>query len=434
MDNYFDMVKAATPGRVALIEDGTSYTYGEIVLMAEEMSEKVIKEIKEKGIVKGKEIARGKKAVYIIQEDSILKQLILFLACNMAGIIPLIVPSGLKALPEIKDVPGNVCMAAMTSGTTGAPKVLYRTYNSWAGFFPIQNKIFGVSRESILFAQGSLAFTGNMNLYMAQFYVGGTIAAENKFNPKRWAEVIKKENVNVIYLVPSKLMLLPDIIKEKNYNVKTIISGSQSLGAREAYIIHKIFPLADIILYYGASELGYITYVKDKDMTEDKNLIGKPFPETDVSVCGGRIYASSPFCAEGIKCPYELPDNGYMDKEGRFYFNGRSDSTVNIHGRKISLARIESELEKFGSIREAVAVHTVENGKDIIIAFASTVKGNSITAREISHNLRENLAHYEMPSKIILLDKMVYNESGKKDRNKMLENYKMQKNKNTKNH
>ena len=34
-----------------------------------------------------------------------------------------------------------------------------------------------------------------MNIYMAQFYAGATIVAENKFNPRSWVDIIKKENI-----------------------------------------------------------------------------------------------------------------------------------------------------------------------------------------------------------------------------------------------
>lgn len=61
-------------------------------------------------------------------------------------------------------------MGAMTSGTTGRAKVLFRTYESWAGFFEEQNRVFGVTPDSCMFAQGSLAFTGNLNLYMGALY------------------------------------------------------------------------------------------------------------------------------------------------------------------------------------------------------------------------------------------------------------------------
>ena len=41
----------------------------------------------------------------------------------------------------------------------------------------------------------------------------------------------------------------------------------------------------------------------------------------------------------------------------------------------------------------------------------------------IFNKLRKVLAHYEMPDKIIVLNKMFYNESGKKDKKKILKIY-----------
>lgn len=408
--DYFKLFKNVNPCKTAIIEDGNVYTYGQVSDMA-------------------LALARGllKKKVFIIKEDSILKQLVTFLACNAAGIVPLVVPSDAKKLPGINDVPEDACMAVMTSGTTGVPKILYRTYKSWADFFPVQNEIFGIDKESILFAQGSLAFTGNLNLYMAQFYAGGTVVAENKFNPRRWADIIKKENVNAIYLIPSKLMLLSDIVEECNYNVKSVISGSQSLGLADARKLKKVFPMSDITLYYGASELSYVTYVKDKDMKPDRNFIGKPFPGVKVSIKDGMIYVDSKYHAEGINCPYSVSDNGYMDAEGNLYFKGRSDDIVLIHGRKISLVNIENELEKMEDIHEAAAVSVMDKQKNILIAFISIKPGNvntNVNIGNISSNLRKRLAHYEMPCKIIVLDEIPHNGSGKKDKKKILEIYK----------
>lgn len=439
--NYYELVKRADSARTAIIEDGNAYTYGEMAGLASAMAGQI-----QKGQGYNTNILPVQsKKVFIIKENSIFKQLIAFLACNAANAIPVIVPSDAMELPETSYIPENACMAVMTSGTTGVPKLLYRTYKSWAGFFPVQNKIFGIDKESVLFTHGSLAFTGNLNLYMAQFYAGGTIAAENKFNPKRWAYVIKKENVNAIYLIPSKLMLLPPAIKEINRNVKSIISGSQSLGASDAIKLKEVFPMAEITLYYGASELSYITYVKDKDMATDKNLIGRPFPGVKVSVNNGNIYVDSPYHAEGIECPYSVSDKGYMDKYGCLYFEGRSDDIVLIHGRKISLIHIENELESLEEVHEAAAIPVIENGKRVIAAFIdmeyningslvinsggcnSTNGGKDIIIlKKLSNNdkiftsLRKRLAHYEMPCKILVINKMPHNSSGKKDKKKIV--------------
>ena len=427
--DYFNLIKSVNPGKTAIIEDGKPYTYGSLVEMA---------------IIKAAEIKKNhinlSKRVYIIKEESILRQLVLFLACNAASVVPVVVPCDAKVYPDVQNIPDNACMAVMTSGTTGSPELLYRTYRSWADFFPTQNKIFGINKDSIIFVHGSLAFTGNMNIYMAQFYAGATIVAENKFNPRRWADVIKRENVNTIYLIPSKLMLFPGIIKETNNNIKSVISGSQSLGINDAAKLKNIFPNAGITLYYVASELtsepNYITYVRDQDMTEDKNLIGKPFPGVSVYIDNGRICVDSSFHAEGVECPYIMPDIGHMDSNGNFYFDGRSDDIVLIHGRKVSLTHIENELENSEEVHEAVVIYD----NNILAAFIdikSQYKENCLDDKyilktlgnkdSIFNKLRKVLAHYEMPDKIIVLNKMLYNESGKKDKKKIWNIYRQYK-------
>lgn len=105
----------------------------------------------------------------------------------------------------------------------------------------------------------------------------------------------------------------------------------------------------------------------------------------------------------------------------------RSDDIVLIHGRKISLVNIENELEKMEDIHEAAVVSVMDKQKNIIIAFISIKPGNvntNVNIGNISSNLRKRLAHYEMPCKIIVLDEIPHNGSGKKDKKKILEIYK----------
>ncbi len=421
--NYFDIIRVADCDKIAIIEDGIPYTYGELKELVISMGDKLK--------------SKTSQTVYIIYEDTIMKQLVKFLACNAIGIIPVIVPEDAAKLChfDIKNIPKQVCMAAMTSGSRGIPKILYRTYESWADFFPIQNKVFGMDKDSILFAQGSLAFTGNLNLYMAQFYLGGTIVAENKFNPRRWAYIIEKENVNAIYMIPTKLMLLSQVVNGVNTNIKLILSGSQSLGKSDAQGLKKLFPKAEIILYYGASELNYVTYIKDSDMTDARNLVGKPFPNVSVFIKEGEIYVDTKYHAEGITCPYSLSDRGYLDSEGRLYFEGRSDDIVLIRGRKVSLVRIENELESFDEIEEAavilngeklIALVTIKNvlySRDknaYLDNINEDVKVTNDLRKSIYNKLRKKLAHFEMPCKILFIEKMPHNDSGKKDKRRLL--------------
>lgn len=432
--DYMGMMKRRNPEKTALIEDGVSYSYGKLVKLAMEMStdETVFSERKE-SIQSG-----NQKIVHLIRRKRILEQLLEFLACNERGEIPVIVPCDAKVLPEIRQVPEQVCMAVMTSGTTGIPKLLYRTYESWAEYFPIQNEIFGIDEKSRLFVQGSLAFTGNLNLYMAQFFAGATIVAQNRFQPKEWIQVIEREQVNGIYLIPSKLMCLPVVMKKENTVVRTILSGSQSLGREDARKLKQIFPETKIILYYGASELNYITYVTDENMTAEKNLIGRPFPKVDVFVKDEEIFVNTDYHVEGVTCPYSLSDKGYTDTEGNFYFAGRSDDIINIRGRKVSSFRIENSLIELSPIREAAVMMTGEKEKELLTAFVRLEDDTMVQLAEydglgqfvgevreekIYHALRKKLAHYEMPCRIIVLKDMPKRESGKMDKKRIVQEW-----------
>lgn len=426
--------------RLAFVEDGIPYTYGELVQMADEAAGLILfNKDKAYGSMHngtwrkiGEDVKTGRK-VYMIKSRSFLEQLILFLACNKIGVIPVIVQHDITELPEINKVPDEVCMAVMTSGTTGIPKILYRTYESWCDFFPVQNDIFKINENSRMFVQGSLAFTGNLNLVMAQLYAGAVTIVENKFNPKRWEEVIKQWDADVIYLIPSKLMCIPDCFKEKNVNIKMILSGSQSLGKKDAEMLKEVFPNTKVILYYGASELNYISYVTDENMNTKRNLIGKPFPKVEVSVKDGEIYVTNEFHVYGVECPFSLKDRGYLDDFGNLYFEGRSDDIVGIRGRKVSKAKIEAAICEKEEVSEAAVI--MEKEKDILTAYVSVKDSirNEIFADENKKNefeqniytdIRKRLAHFEMPRRIVLIKEMPHNkDTGKIDRKSILDKY-----------
>ena len=427
--NYIEMLKDKPKDKAAIITGEREYTYGDILDIARKVN-----------------IYKQPGEVCVIREKTISEQLIKFFACIMCCVVPVIVPYDTKVLPKECEAdhfiaPHGACMAVMTSGTTGVPKILFRTYESWAGYFDTQNEIFGIDSESVLFAQGSLAFTGNMNLYLAQFYAGGTIVADDKFSPELWVKHMIQYKVNAIYLIPSKLLLLPrviaglkrkGVIKNADFgSIKTILSGSQSLGLEDTIKLKSVFTNSRVILYYGASELNYISYVTDKDMTDKRNLIGKPFPEVAVDVKDESIYVTTKYHVMGVKCPYTLNDKGYLDDDGNLYFIGRSDDIMNIKGRKVSAVRIQNEIEKLPDIRESAVLLLKENDRAVLTAFvvkdienvdkeSSNLEKCSYITDKDKTLLRKSLAHYEMPRKFIVTDFLPKNESGKIDVAKLM--------------
>ena len=134
LTNYLEMIQSVERDREALLFSDRVYTYGNLADLALEKQKQL-------------HLENRKQQLAVIREFSILEQLVAFLACQGTGAVPLIVPNDTTvpdAFFEIK-IPDEACMAVMTSGTTGSGKLLFRTFESWYGYFETQNRIFGIS-------------------------------------------------------------------------------------------------------------------------------------------------------------------------------------------------------------------------------------------------------------------------------------------------
>lgn len=402
--DYLTLLAQKQQDKAALITDERSYSYGELVSLA--------------AAIRGSEVLPA-QAVFI-HAGRIAEQLVQFLAYSGTLSVPVIATEVSRAQQfNIEDIPAEACMGVMTSGSTGRSKLLWRSYRSWADFFPQQNKIFGIDNSTVIFCQGSLAFTGNLNIYLSVLAAGGTIVATEKFRPRHWLEMIKSFGVNTMYLIPSKLLLLAKMVREAEQGVRHIVSGSQSLGRKDAEKLKKAFPRTEITLYYGASELNYITYIKDSEMTEDRTNIGRAFPGVHVSVQNEEIFVDTPYGVEGIAMPFSLKDRGYLADDGSLHFLGRIDDICNVNGMKISAGKVEQALTDISEVTEAAVMAVHRNDADSLVAFVAAEKRYS--KQELLLLLKESLTEYEVPKQFIYLPELPKNESGKIDRLKLAE-------------
>lgn len=401
--DYFTLLSQQPQEKAALITEEKLYTYGDLCSQAQ--------------LIRGQQ-ENFSQPVKFIHAEHIAGQLIQFIAYSGSKTVPVIATEASKKQEFIIDaIPDRACMGVLTSGSTGNSKLLWRSYESWVDFFPQQNEIFGIDGQTIIFCQGSLAFTGNLNIYMSVLAVGGTIVAAEKFRPKHWLQMIEKYHVNALYLIPSKLLLLPKVAKNANNRIKCIVSGSQSLGRKEAERLRKIFPHAEITLYYGASELNYITYIKGSEMTEDRTKIGRPFPGVKIAVEQEEIFVDTPFSIEGIARPFSLKDRGYLDENGCLHFLGRVDDICNLNGIKVSMRKVEQILQEVSFVTEASVLPLHRNDADSLIAFLAA--GKHCCKQEMIMLLKDKLTEYEIPKQFIFLSELPKNESGKIDKRKL---------------
>lgn len=310
-------------------------------------------------------------------------------------------------------------LGVLSSGSMGTPKVMYRTYDSWAGFFPVQNPIFHVSRETRLFLQGSLSFTGNLNSLLSVLYAGGSIITSAHMHCRQWALQMEQYHVNVIYLIPAKLQLFAAAVKQQLPQVCSLFTGSQLLSARNIRDLKRLLPQAALILYYGASELNYITYAVCDDPDRDSRNLGRPFPGIGVTVKDGLIYVDTPYHVSGAKIPFTVRDMGGLNEKGELIFEGRREAWVNKGGYKINTLQLENELLAIAGICDAVVLPCRDALRGTALA-AFVVREPSAGMQIVRAAIRHALKPTEVPDIIRFLPHIPLNDRGKADRHSLL--------------
>ena len=380
--DYLSLIQSIPPHRTALVENGRFYTYGMLT--------------REACRIRSLTPEPSVPSAAWIRAASVHAQLVQFLALSGTSHIPVIVPADMKYVPEsliTEGIPAGACMGVLTSGSTGQPKLWFRTLDSWASFFPTQNAIFGMTAQTRLFAHGSLAFTH-------RHYI--PVSRQPDHSHKR-------------YLIPSKLRLLAKYISHPSPDIKTILAGSQSLGHGDIVLLKAAYPNSCCFLYYGASELSYVTWLTDQEMNDNPACIGKPFPGVDVTLRNGEIYVDTPYSAIGITGPYSVGDMGYTDHKGYLYFNGRKDNVYNIHGRKVSAVKIENALNSLTQIQEAAVI--LQNNAlqaHVVLTVPNPSGQDAVSLRRIiKRELNDYLESWEIPRDIIFHENLPKNNSGK---------------------
>ena len=418
--------KDLQPYKIALIVDEEQYTYGQLydAIISMEFNNT-------SRIINLDQFNDGQKnKVLLIQSLSFVEQLLQWLWGLYKGYIPMVCHNEMDAayidelarLISVEGVPTSADFGVLTSGTTGRPKPLWRSESSWREFFDIQNNIFHINKDTKIFLHGSFSFTGVSNMVVAVLWSGGTVITTSSLRPIRWIQLIDKYHVDHIYALPTKLRLLVRHCKSRLDSISYIIGGSQVLDRQLMEQLELICQNMEFILYYGASELNYITYCTGKEWLDREGTVGRPFPSVKIAEQNGVIYVTTKHHIEGITDTYTVNDCGYIDSDGYLMFNGRRGDVINKGGYKISIPEMELYLQSLQGVSE-VAVITINDeirGEDFI---AYMVLEDNTELSKIIECIHHERPSVEWPKAILEIPMIPLTECSKVDKRKLKEWY-----------
>lgn len=340
--------------------------------------------------------------------------------------------------------PGHITI--LTSGTTGAPKAAPRAPTAWglAGLTASTlNRIGLRAGEPMVICPPLFHGLGLLNSMLALF-LGSPLVLARRYDAAEVLASVDKNRAGAIVAVPVMLQRMLDVgpaaIAEHDLrSLRAVISGASALGPAlaERFIAQFGPVLCDA---YGSSEIGIATIATSADLIAAPGTVGRPCLGSSVRILDdhdqpaktgvtGRIFAGGGLVFGGysdgssktvVDGRMSTGDLGHLDAAGRLFVDGREDDMIVSGGENVYPVEVEDCLMSHPGVVEAVVVGVPDEefGQRLV---AYVVPAGEVTEDELIQHVRANLARYKAPRKIVLVEDLPRNATGKILRNKLSE-------------
>jgi long-chain acyl-CoA synthetase len=328
-----------------------------------------------------------------------------------------------------------------SSGSTADPKPIVFSQKTKIVRFKLFKKLYKITDKDIFIVTSPIDHSLGMRTLYVPLLSGATCVIMSRFNPDNYCELIKKYNVTFSVLIASQIYE----ISKKNlfkdfYLSKGLISASNKLfNSVKNKILKKKINLYEM---YGAAEIGTVTNISILKNEKKIKSVGKSYHKNiDIKIISdknkflpyyepGEIICKTPGSFVGylnsktfnkeayFKNYFRTGDIGYLDKDKYLYFLSRKKNIIRRSGLTIYPEDIESIFLKDGRVDEVAVIgkETKEHSK----IYLYIKKNRKINDSYIKNLCLNKLSTFQLPNKIIYLNKFPRTNLGKVDKKKLL--------------
>jgi len=107
-------------------------------------------------------------------------------------------------------------------------------------------------------------------------------------------------------------------------------------------------------------------------------------------------------------------DIGYRDADGYYFITDRKKDMLLVNGINVYPREIEEILYQFPGVKEAAVIGKPDSRRgEQPIAFVAASEGVALEEKELQQFVRQRLADYKVPRKVVLLPALPRNATGK---------------------
>lgn len=336
--------------------------------------------------------------------------------------------------PEVNVECHDPWIILYTSGTTGKPKGVVRSHESYIAFFLINAVDFGFTEYDICLNVMPL-YHVNSTFYTFLFlYLGGTayIHPARHFRAEEILEIIEREKITYISLIPTHYNLILNVSEEAKKrdvsSIRKLLCSSAPVRKSMKKAIMDFFPGVKLYEAYGSTEAGLVTILKPEDQLRKLGSIGYEAVGTDfVKILDedgtevpigevGELYSRGPMMFEKY---YKLPekttssfygewfsagDMAKRDEDGFFYIVDRKDNMIITGGEHVYPSEVEEIIGKYPGVFDVAVIGLPDTkwGERATAVVVPKQKTN-LDEKSIIDYCRDKMAGYKRPKQVIFI-------------------------------
>ncbi len=352
--------------------------------------------------------------------------------------------------PEADD--GDTTIIMFTAGTTGAPKGVMLTHDSFSSYLLTAVTPADPDIEESNLLTVPLYHVAGFQAVLAAVYGGRTMVVMRQFDPVEWLTLVQQQRVNRAMIVPTMLKQLMDHPQFHDFDLSSldvITYGGASMPLEVIRRAIQEFPGARFINAFGQTETAStITMLPPEDHvlegspeeieTKLRRLtsIGRPLDDVEVQIVdeggsplpagetgeivarGGRMMAGywqeESVTREILRSGWVYTgDLGYRDEDDYIYLSGRSKDFIKRGGEMVSPEEVENVLRSHPMVDDAavIGVPDPEWGEEVRAVVVPNSK--DLNEEELLDHCAPRLAGFKRPRSVVFVDELPRNVMGK---------------------
>ncbi len=332
----------------------------------------------------------------------------------------------------------DLAIIIYTSGTTGHPKGAMLSHGNLLSNVNSCRQVlaaFDGDRFVVLLPMFH-SFMLCVGVLLPLLVGGSLVLIKSLHQPKNILTEIIHRRATILPAVPQFFRTLAGAQMPADLPLRICISGGAPLPGEILREFNEKVPVP-LLEGYGLSEASPVVSMNPLAGPWIAGSIGRPVPDVEMSVqdddgkflspgetgeiCvrGGNVmqgYWNQPEeTAKSLRAGWLLTgDIGHCDATGYYYITDRKKDMLLVNGINVYPREVEEVIYQFPGVKEAAVIGVPDPRRgEQPVAFVSVNDGVTLDEKVLQHFIREKLADYKVPKRVIVLPALPRNATGK---------------------